>query len=87
MLMRLMRSIFKIYYQILKYIIILVDNMPRKIKKSIDDIITSLYVIVNHYKEIQDLEDQLNQEKHLINEHFKRNLNDLEFMLNKISKL
>ena len=58
-----------------------------KLKKSIDDIITSLYVIVNHYKEIQDLEDQLNQEKHLINEHFKRNLNDLESMLNKISKL
>ena len=41
--MRLMRSIFKIYYQILKYIIILVDNIPRKIKKSIDDIIKYLY--------------------------------------------
>ena len=61
--------------------------MPRKQTKSIHDIIKSLHDILSHYKEIQDLEDQLNQEKHLINEHFKRNLNDLEFMLNKISKL
>ena len=61
--------------------------MPRKQTKSIHDIIKSLHDILTYYKQVQDLEDQLNQEKHLINENFKRKLNDLEFIINKISKL
>ena len=41
------------YKKLANEVIDLEISALQKLKKSIDDIITSLYVIVNHYKEIQ----------------------------------
>jgi hypothetical protein len=59
--------------------------MPRKIKKSSEDIIKTLKELLDNYREIQDIEDRLNQEKFIVNKQFEDCIIDIKN--NIISKL
>jgi len=58
--------------------------MPRKIKKSSEDIIKTLKELAHTYNEILELQDKLNQEVFLVNQEMEKSILDIKQILSKL---
>jgi len=57
--------------------------MPRK-RKSVEDVINKLKELAETYMEINDLEDQLNQEKYMVNMQLEKSIIDIKNIVSKL---
>jgi hypothetical protein len=58
--------------------------MPRKRKKSSEDIIKTLKELLDNYHEIIELQDKLNQEKFIVNKQFEDCIIDIKNIVSKL---
>ena len=58
--------------------------MPRKIKKSSEDIIKTLKELAHTYNEILELQDKLNQEVFLVNQEMEKSILDIKNIVSKL---
>jgi hypothetical protein len=57
--------------------------MPRK-RKSTEDVIKTLKELLDNYHEIIELEDQLNQEKYMVNMQLEKSIIDIKNIVSKL---